>query len=101
MKKRYLLTGLFLFGALALAPLSADASGHKVEGFVCPVLNEMVGEHNPNSFEIGDGHYSLIPSGDPKTIYVPEHATNGDGTGTPPGPHSEPGDSDYTAIWAK
>jgi hypothetical protein len=31
---------------------------------------------------------------------VPIHATNMDGSGIPGGPQSQPGDADYTAIWA-
>jgi hypothetical protein len=76
-----------------------SAQPDKTNAFVCPVFDEKVGNHNPNAFAIGEGHYSLIPSGNPHIISVPEHATNGDGSGTPPGPHSEPGDTDYTAIW--
>ena len=65
-------------------------------GFVCPVFNaDAVGAHNPNAVGIGGGDYSIIGP----DVSVPEHATNGDGAGTPPGPHSQPGDTDYTAIW--
>jgi hypothetical protein len=66
-------------------------------GFVCPVFNpeSAVGAHNPNAEEIGDGDYSIIGP----EVSVPAHATNGDGDGSPPGPHSSPGDTDYTAIW--
>lgn len=66
-------------------------------GFVCPVFNpdSAVGEHNPNAVQIGDGDYSIIGP----DVSVPANATNGDGAGSPPGPHSSPGDTDYTAIW--
>jgi hypothetical protein len=85
--------------ALALAPvLSFAAPPEKTDGFVCPVFNDgsAVGAHNPNAVEIGDGDYSIIGP----NVSVPTHATNGDGAGTPGGPHSSPGDSDYTAIWS-
>ncbi len=77
----------------------ASADVEKTEGFVCPVLNENVGMHNPNTFEIGEGDYSLIPSGEPHTISIPSHVTNGEGSGSPGGSHANPGDTDYTAIW--
>lgn len=67
------------------------------EAFVCPVLNETVGEYNPNAVGIGGGDYSIIGP----DISVPTTATNADGDGTPGGAHSAPGDTDYTAIWAK
>lgn len=79
---------------------SALASVDKTDGFVCPVLNETVGTHNPNAIAIGGGDYSLIPSGTPHIISIPIHATNSDGAGSPPGAHASPGDTDYTAIWA-
>ena len=74
----------------------ADSGG---TAFVCPVFNsDSVGEHNPNVFEIAGGDYSIIP-GKSQGWSVPDHATNGDGAGGPFGPHSSPGDTDYTAIW--
>jgi hypothetical protein len=85
--------------ALVLASNSALAAPvEKTDGFVCPVFNEnsAVGMKNPNAVAIGEGHYT-IPGPD---VSVPLLATNGDGSGTPPGPHSEPGDTDYTAVWA-
>lgn len=95
--------------AAALVPgLAAAEKPEKVEAFVCPVFNDnsAVGDKNPNAFMIYDGDYSILPgkAGEhgpnvAEHMSVPIHATNGDGTGSPPGPHSSPGDSNYTAIW--
>lgn len=83
--------GILVMPAITLAAVE------KVDGFVCPVLTqEAVGVHNPNAVQIGEGHYSVIGP----NVSVPIHATNDNGAGTPPGPHSAPGDSNYTAIWA-
>jgi hypothetical protein len=94
---------IFLFApavfALALAPaVSFAAPPEKTNGFVCPVFNpnSQVAAHNPNAVEIGGGDYTIIGP----NVRVPVHATNGNGSGTPGGPHSAPGDSDYTAIWS-
>ena len=69
----------------------------KEDGFICPVLGGKAGM-NGNSEKIVQppgGFYSVIgPS-----VNVPVHATNGDGAGSPAGPFSSPGDTDYTAIW--
>ena len=76
----------------------------KVSGFVCPVITQdAVGEHNPQAGALGDtGDYTVVPStANNGNLYVPVTATNGDGTGTPGGSHSAPGDTDYTAIWAR
>ena len=67
-----------------------------VNGFVCPVITTAAVLNSPNAQPIGEGHYSVIGP----NVTIPIHATNGNGAGTPPGPHSQPGDSDYTAIWA-
>jgi hypothetical protein len=87
----------------AALPALAHEGGND---FVCPVFNDnaAVGDHNPNAVMIGDGHYTVIPglnTGIPRANHldVPDQATNSDGTGSPPGPHSSPGDPDYTAIW--
>lgn len=68
----------------------------KTNGFVCPVIKTSAVLNSPRGAAIGEGHYSIIGP----NVNVPIHATNSDGTGVPPGPHSEPGDTDYTAIWA-
>jgi len=93
---------------LAVAALVATtgavmaAPPEKVSAFVCPVITPTaVGEHNPNAVPIGEGHWTIGPSTTANDLMVPIHATNGDGQGTPPGPHSQPGDIDYTAIWAR
>jgi hypothetical protein len=103
MKMKKVIFGL-LFMSLVFMSAGFVTAGHegKTDGFVCPVFNEnsAVGEHNPNAIGIGGGDYSLIPTGEPKTISVSVGATNGDGEGSPGGAHSSPGDTDYTAIWA-
>jgi hypothetical protein len=86
------------FASLAFTslPLAAAAQVEKVDGFVCPVITTAAVLNSPRGTAIGEGHYSIIGP----TVSVPVHATNGSGTGVPPGPHSKPGDTDYTAIWA-
>lgn len=68
-----------------------------VDGFVCPVITTENVLHSPKGAAIGEGHYTIAGP----DVSIPLHATNGDGAGTPPGPHSQPGDTDYTAIWAR
>ncbi|HET6570171.1 MAG TPA: hypothetical protein VFG58_01625 [Solirubrobacterales bacterium] len=93
--------GLFAGSAGAAQPTRAE------EPFVCPVLtvSENAAEHGNGKFnEIGEGQYTFGPgaAGSAETFNgnVPDHATNGDGAGSPSGPHSAPGDTDYTAIWS-
>jgi hypothetical protein len=80
-------------------------------GFVCPVIvqdgitNAQPSENNTVvviGAAIGEGHYTVIPldDGAHRELTIPVDATNGDGAGTPGGSHSEPGDTNYTAIWA-
>jgi hypothetical protein len=96
---------LFAFGAnadpvsLSQAQMDSVAAGgvEKVDGFVCPVITTENVLHAKNGAPIGEGHYTV---GGPD-VSIPLHATNADGAGTPPGPHSQPGDTDYTAIWAR
>jgi len=85
--------------ALTDAQMDAVAAGgvETIDGFVCPVITTENVLHSPKAGAIGEGHYTI---GGPD-VSVPLHATNGDGAGTPPGPHSQPGDTDYTAIWAR
>jgi hypothetical protein len=94
--KKLLLT--LLVGLLAFASFAVAAPVETTDGFVCPVFNQnsAVGMKNPNAVQIGGGDFTVIGP----QLTVPLHATNGDGAGTPPGPHSVPGDTDYTAIWA-
>lgn len=76
---------------------SVAAGGvERVDGFVCPVIFTDGVLNSPKGAAIGEGHYTIIGP----DVSVPLHATNADGTGTPPGPHAQPGDTDYTAIWA-
>jgi hypothetical protein len=107
-----MIAGLLVSGAYA-GPISLSetqmdsvAAGgvYKVSAFVCPVITQdAVGMHNPQAGPLGDtGNYTVVPetanNGD---LYVPKRATNADGYGLPGGPHSAPGDTDYTAIWAR
>ena len=79
------------------AQLDAVAAGgvEKAAGFVCPVITTDAVLHSPKGAAIGEGHYTIIGP----NVSVPLHATNGNGAGSPGGPHSQPGDADYTAIW--
>lgn len=77
---------------------SVVAAGvERVDGFVCPVITTDAVLNSPKGMAIGEGHYTIIGP----DVSIPIHATNGDGAGTPPGAHSAPGDTDYTAIWAR
>ncbi|MFN2173846.1 MAG: hypothetical protein ACK2UF_20650, partial [Candidatus Promineifilaceae bacterium] len=62
-----------------------------------------VGILNPQAGPLGTtGDYTVVPAtANNGNLYVPATATNGDGYGLPGGPHSAPGDTDYTAIWAR
>lgn len=84
---------------LSDAQMDAVAAGgvERVDGFVCPVIFTDAVLNSPHGRMIGEGHYTIIGP----DVMVPVHATNGNGAGTPPGPHSAPGDRDYTAIWAR
>jgi hypothetical protein len=69
-----------------------------VDGFVCPVITTENVLHATNGGELGiEGFYTV---GGPD-VAVPVHATNGAGSGSPGGPFSQPGDTDYTAIWSR
>jgi hypothetical protein len=66
-------------------------------GFVCPVISTDNVLHSPKGGELGiEGFYTI---GGPD-VTVPVHATNGDGSGSPGGPFTMPGDPTYTAIWS-
>lgn len=101
--------GLFASSALAApvvlsdAQMDAVAAGgvERVLAFVCPVLTTAAvfrdgeGPGGPLGIE---GYYTI---GGPD-VMVPLRATNGDGDGSNPGgPFNTPGDTPYTAIWAK
>jgi hypothetical protein len=86
--------------ALAAPPDRAE------DPFVCPVLTipDQAAESSGRFNSIGDGQYTFAPgaagSADTFNGNVPNHATNADGSGSPAGAHSAPGDTDYTAIWS-
>jgi len=94
------LAGFSASSALAAPPERAE------DPFVCPVLtvSQNAVESSGKFNSIGEGEYTFGPgnAGSSETFNgnVPNHATNGDGEGVPPGPRSSPGDTDYTAIWS-
>ncbi|MEJ2471788.1 MAG: hypothetical protein P8Y96_11820 [Desulfuromonadales bacterium] len=98
-----MLASIAFAGPIALnsSQMDAIAAGGvaKVDGFVCPVITTDAVLNSPNSGALGvEGFYTI---GGPN-VTVPIHATNGAGNGNNPGgPFSQPGDIDYTAIWAK
>ena len=108
MKITLAVTAMFLLASSAFAgpvvlsenQLDSVAAGgvERVAGFVCPVLTTdavLNGKGGPLGIE---GYYTI---GGPE-VMVPIFATNGAGNGNNPGgPFSQPGDTDYTAIWAK
>jgi ABC-type phosphate transport system substrate-binding protein len=83
--------------ALAAPPNTAT------DPFVCPVLT-LPAASADNFNSLGDGQYTLAPgaagSSDTFNGNVPNLATNADGSGSPGGSHSSPGNTDYTAIWS-
>lgn len=87
-----------VLAAFSVSAAFAAGPPETTDGFVCPVLGGQAGQNGSAGVfvQIGGGDYSVIGP----DVSVPVHATNGDGAGTPPGPHSSPGDTDYTAIWA-
>jgi hypothetical protein len=97
-----------LFGALILPATAALATPEQTgsgqssspvqfsTGFVCPVISTDNVLHSPKGGTLAGGDYTI---GGPD-VRVPTHATNGDGTGSPQGTHSSPGDTDYSAIWS-
>lgn len=77
---------------------SVAAGGvERVEGFVCPVIETDKVLNSVNGIAIYGGDYSILGP----DVSVPLHATNAGGAGSPGGAHASPGDTDYTAIWAK
>ena len=103
---------VFASSALAAGPVALNdtqmdqvtAGGvDKVSAFVCPVITGKGIAHNPQAGELGDtGTYTVVPAtANNGHLYVPVHATNGDGSGIPGGPQAAPGDTSYTAIWAR
>jgi len=91
-------------GAFLLFPSIVSAQTPEfTEAFVCPVIESEALINNPQAKELGDtGAYTIGPSTTANHLYIPEHATNGDGTHSPGDvDQSAPRDTDYTAIWAK
>ena len=86
-----------MFAFALSANITFAAPPDKTAGFVCPVIKTDKVLNSKHGISIGEGHYSVLGP----NVHVPVHATNGNGAGTPPGPHSAPGDTDYTAIWAQ
>lgn len=85
--------------SLSESQMDSVAAGgvDKVDGFVCPVISTSGVLNSPKGGELGvEGFYTI---GGPN-VSVPVHATNGDGAGSPGGPFSQPGDTNYTAIWS-
>ena len=74
----------------------AAAGVETVSGFVCPVITTANVLNSPNSAAIGEGHFTILGP----DVSVPLFATNDGGAGAPGGPHAQPGDTSYTAIWA-
>jgi hypothetical protein len=84
---------------LSAVQLDTVAAGgvETMDGFVCPVLTTASVLNSPLGSPLGiEGYYTI---GGPN-VSVPTHATNGDGAGRPAGPFSQPGDTNYTAIWS-
>lgn len=97
------LTALSLaLAAIVILPGSVLAEAPEMtEAFVCPVIESQSLANNPQAKQLPDGNYTVVPetanNGD---LYVPVHATNDDGQGKP-GDSAAPGDTTYTAIWAR
>jgi hypothetical protein len=92
--------------AVAAGPAFAGPPDRASSPFVCPVLTlpEQAVLNSGHFNSLGNGQYTFGPgnagSADTFNGNVPNHATNGDGTGSPGGAHSAPGDTDYSAIWS-
>jgi hypothetical protein len=93
--------------AFADSPVNlTDTQMDQVTGgsFVCPVISTDNVLHSPRSGTLGpidgqDGEVYYTIGGPTLPDAVPVGATNGDGTGSPGGPYTAPGNSTYTAIW--
>jgi hypothetical protein len=85
--------------SLSEAQLDSVAAGgvEKVDGFVCPVISTANVLNSGNGIQIAGGDYSILGP----DVSIPLHATNDGGAGSPGGAHASPGDTSYTAIWAK
>ena len=95
-----------VFAAVSAGSALAGTPDRASDPFVCPVLtiSEQAALSSGHFNSLGNGQYTFGPgnAGSPDTFNgnVPNHATNGDGSGSPGGAHSAPGDTDYTAIWS-
>ncbi|MDH3465872.1 MAG: hypothetical protein OES26_08180 [Gammaproteobacteria bacterium] len=84
--------------SLSDAQMDSVAAGgvDTVDGFVCPVIGTDAVLNSPKGIgPLAEGDYSIAGP----EVTVPVTATNGDGTGNPGVSYSQPGESDYTAIW--
>ncbi len=83
--------------SLSDAQMDSVAAGGKPTptGFVCPVIFTSAVMNSPRGAMIGEGHYTILGP----EVSVPMLATNDNGAGVPEGPHAQPGDRCYTAIW--
>jgi ABC-type phosphate transport system substrate-binding protein len=109
MNHNRLFSGLGVAAAFAAistgSALAAGQPERTQDPFVCPVLTLPDGALSSGQFNsIGNGQYTFAPgnAGSAETFNgnVPNIATNADGSGSPGGAHSAPGDTDYTAIWS-
>jgi hypothetical protein len=110
MRKRLILAGctMTVVAGLFAGTASASPPERAEDPFVCPVLHlsenavAATGGAGAKFNQIGEGEYTFGPgaAGESLNGNVPNHATNGDGSGSPGGAHSGPGDTDYTAIWS-
>jgi len=92
---------IVLFGMTSIV-MAGPHQGNPGSDFVCPVIKSgAVGAHNPVASPLGNtGTYTVVPqTSQANHLNVPDHATNGNGSGVPGGPQSAPSDTDYTAIW--
>jgi hypothetical protein len=81
--------------AVVAPVITFAAPAERVDGFVCPVISTDAVLNSPRAGTLSGGDYTI---GGPD-VSVPIHATNANGSGTPGGDHSQPGDTDYSAIW--
>jgi hypothetical protein len=108
MRKRTLIATAAVAGVMGLSASSALAAtpDRASDPFVCPVLtvSQQAADNSGRFNSIGGGQYTFAPgsagSADTFNGNVPSHATNADGSGSPSGSHSAPGDTNYTAIWS-
>jgi len=109
MQCKRMFAGIGVAAAVAVvstgSALAAGQPERATDPFVCPVLtlpDAALGSGHFNS--IGNGQYTFAPgsagSADTFNGNVPNIATNADGSGSPGGAHSAPGDTDYSAIWS-